>query len=138
MTVNVLVFDRWSKCELFKEYIGSRAKTLKCIYSFEYKDALEKIKKFKPEIILLGGDIDNDDLGSVILYTKMEELGLKTYKSLFISTWNVDEARILRDMIPDCFYIPFSESLANIVKLKARQIVNNRQRNKNVKKSRIN
>lgn len=122
MTINVLVFDRWSKCELFKEYIGTRAKTVRCIYSFEYKDALEKIKKNKPEIILLGGDVGNEELGSVILYNKMNELGLKTYKSLFISTWNADEARILRDMIPNSFYCPFSETLANIVKEKARQI----------------
>jgi len=122
MTINVLVFDRWSKCELFKEYIGTRTKSLRCIYSFEYKDALEKIKKNKPEIILLGGDVDNEELGSVILYNKIEELNLKTYKSLFISTWNADEARILRDMIPNSFYCPFSETLANIVKEKARQI----------------
>jgi hypothetical protein len=127
MTTNVLVFDRWSKCELFKKYLG-KTRTIKCHYSFDYNDALEKIKKFDIEIILLGGDVDDEELKSVILYNRMSELDLLKNKYIFFSTWNADEARILRDMNNKILYVPFSETLANIVKIKCRGIETNKRK----------
>lgn len=121
MITNILVFDKWSKCELFKKYLG-RTKTIKCHYSFDYNEAVEKIKKIQPEIILLGGDVDDEELKSVILYNRMTEWELHKNKYIFISTWNADEARILRDMNKHSMYIPFSQTLANIVKEKAKHI----------------
>lgn len=125
MITNVLVFDKWSKCELFKTYLG-RTKTIKCHYSFDYNEAIEKIKKIEPEIILLGGDVDDEELKSVILYNRMAEWEINKNKYIFISTWNSDEARILRDMITHSMYIPFSKTLANVVKEKAKHIRSNK------------
>lgn len=124
----ILCFDKWSKCELFKKYYGRKVES-EIIYSFDLNEAIEIIKTKQPKIILLGGDVDTDELKSVQLYNRMNEWDLIRKKIIYISTWNTDEARILRDMDKRMMYCPFSESLANIVKERAK-ILNYQKRAK--------
>lgn len=118
---NILVFDKSGKYKTFEKFFG-KSKTVKILNSFQPHDAINLIKKYSPEIILLGGDPDDDKLRSVSLWYLMGEWALTKGREIYITTWNTDEARILKDMIPNSFYIPFCESIANIIKEKCQTI----------------
>jgi chemotaxis response regulator CheB len=118
---NILVFDKWSKYELFKEYVGKRVRNMRFHYSFDPEDAIEKIKKIKPDILVLGGDVHSDEMKAVLLAGRMKAEKL-WIKYTFISTWNPEEAETLRKMINKSFYCPFSQSLVNIVKKRAQNL----------------
>jgi hypothetical protein len=120
----ILNFDKWSKCELFKEYLG-RVRTIKCLYSYDVDEALKLIKEKKPDIILLGGDVSGE-YKAAKLVGKMrldKDIAPKIFKKILITTWDSDEARLLRALLPHSFYCPFSESLANIVKQKSKNVI---------------
>lgn len=128
--IYILCFDRWSKTELFKKYYG-KSKHVQVLYSYDPDEAIRMIKEKNPKFIILGGDVQEQGLKSVQLYYMMEELELNRKREFYISTWDTDEARTLKDMISDSFYCPFSKTLANIVKKKAQW-----HRNKIVEKER--
>lgn len=119
--IKILCFDKWNKCELFKKYFG-KTRIARVIYSFNPDEALKIVKDLKPEIILLGGDVLSPELKSVTLLNMMMEWELTKGKYIYISTWDPDEARILKDIIKKGFYCPFSETLANIVKARTQTI----------------
>lgn len=127
---NILVYDRWSKYEMFKKWLKN-SKYVRIFYFFDPDKALQESRITNFDIILLGGDVDDDNLGSVKLWNMLVENELHK-KDVYISTWNTDEARILKGMIPKAFYCPFSSVLANIVKDRAKNIrlVKNRKINK--------
>jgi hypothetical protein len=56
------------------------------------------------------------------------EWDLLKKKIIYISTWDADEARTLKDICRDSFYCPFSTVLANIVKSRVNAIVSNKQK----------
>lgn len=121
MITNVLVFDKPQKCEQFKKYAG-KSKFVNYICTYYPDEALKKAMKYRPEIIVLGGDVASENFKAVCLWNMMDEWELIKKKIVYISTWDTDEARILKDMVKGSFYLPFSKSLANIVKNRALDI----------------
>ena len=132
--VKVFCFDEHNKFELLKDYLKG-CRTLSVYYSYDVEGAVQNIKKIKPDIILYGGDYDNDDWKAPRLWHRLTEEVLN-YKKIYtiITTWNADEAKAMKALAPKAFYLPFSESLANIVKTKARMI--NGKKKKNATKNR--
>jgi len=126
----VLIFDKWSKAEMFKKWMKS-TRTVRCLYCFDPSEAIKMVREERPEIILLGGDPINEDLNAPKFWNMMIETKMHKRVHVIISTWNTDEAQILRNMIPKAFYLPFSEPLANMVKAKARNIRLHKQRKEN-------
>ena len=127
----VLVFDKWSKVELFKKYYGP-TKTIKILYSYHPIEALEIVRNEDPDVILLGGDIYNDYKAAQFARLLVTNEYLKG-RIVFSTTWDHEEAKVIRTMLPDVFYCPFSESLVNMVKLKTQQRRLNKGRNKSNK-----
>jgi len=127
--VKVFCFDHFNKYELLKTYLKN-CRTIGLYYSYDVEDAVQAIKKIKPDIILYGGHFDTEDWKSVRLWHRLLEEVLN-YKDIYpiITTWNADEARAMKTIAPKAFYVPFSESLANIVKTKARMINGRKRKN---------
>ena len=127
--VKVFCFDQFNKYELLKTYLKN-CRTIGLYYSYDVEDAVQAIKKIKPDIILYGGHFDTEDWKSVRLWHRLLEEVLN-YKDIYpiITTWNADEARAMKTISPKSFYVPFSESLANIVKTKARMINGRKRKN---------
>jgi len=118
--IKILNFDKNNKNELLKEYLG-RTKTAKLLNTQDVDEGLRMVKsKEPPDIILLGGDVDSGDKSLMLLGRMMvdKDIAPKTYKNILITTWDADEAYILRQLLKDTFYCPFSETLANILKQK--------------------
>ena len=133
--IYILCFDRFCKWELFKKYYGN-SKHAKVLYCYDPDDAVKLIKEKDPKFIILGGDVKEEGLRSVQLYYMMEEFELTRKRYFYISTWDTEEARILKDMIKGSFYCPFSETLVNIVKERAQShrdkiVEKERQKRKN-------
>lgn len=129
--ITILNFDKTGKNELLKEYLG-KTRTIKLISTQDTEEALKVIKKKNPDIILLGGDVDNGDKSLILAGRMMSDKGIapKTYKNILITTWDSEEAYLLRRLLKDTLYCPFSETLANILKQK----VKNKKTYKSIKK----
>jgi len=129
----ILNFDRWSKCQLFKEYMG-KVRTINFIYSYDPDEAYKIIKEKKPDIILLGGDVHSGYKAATLIgkLKSDKEISPRIFKNMLITTWDADEAQLLRDLLPKSFYCPFSKSIVNIVKQKSKN-VNTYKRIKNAK-----
>jgi hypothetical protein len=127
MITKILVFDTRSKCELFKKWVN-KTRTHKFIYTFDIEEAIAKIRSEGPDIILLGGDVNSEDYKAVTLWARIIHENLDKDKYVYISTWDPDEASVLRNLASDSLYCPFSESLANIVKIKASGIRKSREK----------
>ena len=124
----ILVFDQWKKGELFKEYLG-KTQTLQVIQSYKPEEALELTLEHDPAIIVLGGDFDSNFKGASFCKLLIDNDLLKGRYSI-ITTWDAEEAEILRGLLPKVFYCPFCESLVNIVKTKAGHMRTNKLRKK--------
>lgn len=125
--VKVFCFDQFNKYELLKSYLKG-CKTIQLYYSYDVEEAAQKIKKIKPDILLYGGDFNSEEWKAPQLWHRVIEEVLD-YRNIYtiITTWNSDEARAMKAVSPKSFYLPFCESLANVVKTRAR-IINTRKR----------
>lgn len=126
--INILCLDKWSKGELFKEYAG-KSKVARITHYSDPDKALKFIKENSPEIIVLGGDIEDDYMASVRLAYMLIENDLHRGKYIYISTWNPNEAKVVRNVLPKAFYIPFCESLVNTVMARA-YLINSKKKAK--------
>lgn len=114
---------------MFKGYLAN-SKYINIHYAADPDAGIKIIQKYQPQIILLGGDVDGDEFNAIKLLNMMNELALTKKRLIYISTWNTDEARLLKGMLPKSLYCPFSESLANIVKERAMIMRGNKLRKK--------
>jgi hypothetical protein len=123
--VNVLVFDKMCKYNALKEWLG-RSKSINLTYCFSPERAAPDILRGRYDIILMGGDVGTDEMKAVVLWGKLlaGEIDTRKMPYVYICTWDAEEARVLRDLIPHkkSFFCPFSSVLANMIKEKARNI----------------
>lgn len=127
LKTKVLVFDKQPKYFMFKEWV-KRNTTISPLEVNNPERAIDFVRQRNPEVILLGGDVDNDYKAALFCKLLIDN-DLHKGRIIFISTWNAEEARVIRSMLPDAFYCPFCESLANIVKAKVK-ILRDEQRKK--------
>lgn len=125
----ILIFDRYVKGEMLEEFLRKDTRIFRVIQSYEPKEALEEVIDKDIDIILLGGDVENE-LKTAAFAKLLIDNNLHKKPFILITTWDSDEARLLKAMLPDILYVPFCESVANIVKEKGKKIrINKRIQN---------
>lgn len=125
---HVLCYDSKSKCQMFEEFLGEQ-KLIKVVYVHDPDKALNELKMKKPDILLLGGDVGGSGAGA--FYQMAEEWNLHRNICTYITTWDTNEAELLRRLTPRSSYVPFCQSLTNIVKERCRQIRSRKRKARN-------
>jgi hypothetical protein len=115
MKTRILCFDTPRKCKDFQGFLG-KSKLIDLTSTYSPDEALQKMLQKPYDVILLGGDADKNELKSAALYHMMEEWECHKRPHIYITTWDTEEAKILRTMSKKSLYVPFSEVLGKIVK----------------------
>jgi len=124
--IKILLFDTLTKCKLFQEYAG-KSKFIEYYCTHDPDRALTITKLHRPEIIVIGGEMEDDRFVGVHFYNMLVEWNLAKRPRIYISSWNPDEAKLLRKL-SKAFYCPFSNVLAKTIKNAALNIRKDRKK----------
>lgn len=112
---SILCFDTPSKCKLFKKSLGN-VRNISITETHNPDVALRELLLKKHDVILLGGDVADESYKSAALYHMMEEWDIHKSARIYITSWNVEEARILRSMSKNSVYIPMCDTVGKMVR----------------------
>lgn len=111
----VVVFDCLDKFNLMKGWLKKKTSIFP-VYASNPDLVIRKLTSRGFDALLLGGDIEDGQERALKLAGQLVSRDLVRFLPFtLITTWDTDEARAVKGMIPKALYVPFSRVVANMV-----------------------